>query len=282
MAAGASAPRSSSCSAASWRPWDPPRVAAGPRGGTVRRGRTTRTDHRPIPESARETRRRRSTIGPRGRGANAVSKIFDDPVLHIKKLPGEACPASSTSTSGSRRAGAGHRPRTQAAHLEVAFRNAVGAEYSGRHFMHVDGLTASRCSPSTSTMSCAERGEIQQPNTGEIGRLNKVSRNPVKPHFQIADPRATLSPISLSFRRAHPRTPGTSGARSTGRRDREILRTDPRTLRAMPGLNGHSTLRTRSSFRKYVRVLLVAAFVDDCRGSKKRISLRSTRKLTGE
>jgi hypothetical protein len=143
------------------------------------------------------------------------------------------------------------------------FRNVIGAEYSAKHFMHADGVDGEPLFAIDKHNELrGDSASIQLPNVGEIGRLNMVSRNPVKAHFQIADDQNQLIadipiiPLGISTSIWNLRVLDPQGVEIA-----EILNTDPQTGQAIPGLYDRVMLKINYQLPEKVRILLVAAFV---------------------
>lgn len=194
-----------------------------------------------------------------------MTQLFHEPVLHLKQVGQKVMSGRFDFDILDHRDQVLATVREPKQHLwKTVFRNAVGAEYSARHFMHVDGTNGEPLfAIDKHNEMLGASASVQLPNVGEIGRVNMVNKNPVKAHFQAADTHNNLvadlplipmgrATFTWNFRILDPR----------GTEIGEILQCDPRTGQAMhEELHGLPTLRIKYELPDYVRTMLVASFV---------------------
>ena len=194
-----------------------------------------------------------------------MTQLFHEPVLHLRTVGQKVMSGRFDFDILNHRDQVLATVREPKQHLwKTVFRNAVGVEYSARHFMHVDGTSGEPLfAIDKHNELLGASASIQLPNAGEAGRIDMVNRNPVRAHFQVTDARRNLvadlpiiplgrSTFTWNFRILDPQ----------GTEIGEILQCDPRT--GMPWqeeLHGLPTLRINYELPEWVRVLLVASFV---------------------
>lgn len=194
-----------------------------------------------------------------------MTQLFHEPVLHLKKVSEKVISGRFDFDILDHDDQVLATVREPKQHLwKTVFRNAIGVEYSARHFMHVDGTDGEPLfAIDKHNELLGASASIQLPNVGEIGRLNMVNKNPIKAHFQIADTQRNLVadlpliPLGIStfhwnFRILDPQ----------GTEIGDIMQCDPRTGQARYGkLNNLPTLRIKYELPEQIRIMLVASFV---------------------
>lgn len=194
-----------------------------------------------------------------------MTQLFREPVLHLKQVSEKVMSGRFDFDILDHHDQVLATVREPKQHLwKTVFRNAVGAEYSARHFMHVDGTNGEPLfAIDKHNELLGASASIQLPNVGEIGRLNMVNKSPIKAHFQVADTQRNLvadlpiipmgrATFTWNFQILDPR----------GVEIGEILQCDPRTGQPMyEQLHNLPTLRIKYELPEYVRTMLVASFV---------------------